>query len=235
MSRSYSGDGDGSGAWEWDFLGKATADIEHGRKYYRAISSRRLSDDWERIYNVGDAVVLNSGDGALWVAQLVNLYEESYEEYETRRMRDSFPVDESETCKHMRCTLRWFESPGDLSSEAQKLSKVPQPLEDEIYVSDHVENEGFNCVTDIKGMAFLMPSNEERERFDDEPDPRYMQETDRVCVVRGFANSSVDNVVRVLDDGELECILKYPCQDRRLHDNSFSLFFQTTQYRGSNT
>lgn len=232
MSRSYSADEGSADEWAWEFLGSGTTDsiVDRGRTYYKAITSRHLADDWERIYNVGDPVVLNSGDGALWVAQLVSLYEESYEEYETRRMRDSFPVEDSEVYKHMRCTLRWFESPSDLSPEAQKASKIPKPYEDEVYVSDHVEQDGFNCVTDIKGMAFLLGSQEDREAFDEEPDPRYVPDLDRVCIVRGFANSSVDNVVRFLYEGELECILKYPCSDRHLHDNSFQRFFETNHF-----
>lgn len=220
ISRPFGPDAPPEPEWDYDFLGTGRPDLVYGRgrKYFKALTMRRAADGLERICNVGDSVVLNSGGGEPWVAQVVELFEETPAEHAARPDDD----DPEDFCL-MRCTLRWYQSPTDISREALSVSRMPPPLAAELYLSDHVEDDGFNCVTEIAGMAFPLDSINTMQLFEEEPDPRYIPELDKVCIVRGFANSSVNNVVRPLDFGELHKILKNPTTDRNLHDNSLWL------------
>lgn len=209
--------------WQWSWYGPGTPDKKpgRGRVYYKGVEAFRRTDNMKRIYNVGDTVNMIGEEHQVWTAQLVDLFQVEPDDEDLRRIlrHDSRRATGDARYEYMRCTLRWFYNPEDMKQETLRRSSVPKQIRNEIYFSDHVEISGFNSITVIDGLAWVLPSKHDRERWLREPDVRYKPSLDIIRIVRTFVNSaSPDLTVRELDTGELNYHLKNPTAEKNLFD-----------------
>lgn len=215
-------------SWRWVGEGKPDPKPRRARVYYNAVEVSRSVDNSVSTYSVGNTVLMNasesSSSGHKWVAQIVNLYEETPAEYKRKKRHRSIRetgvgVDKNMLVfKHMRCTVRWFENPADLSGNWGRNSTIPEPLDNEYYISDHVEEEGFHGVTEIRGRAWPVTSPHNMEVFFQDPGEHFYEDLDRVCVVRCFVKNVEEDKIRNLDSGELAHVLQNPSLDRNLFE-----------------
>lgn len=207
--------------WEWTWVGEGRPDSRpnRGRVYFDKIRGMHSGEELERIYKVGDVVVMNGEQNERWFAQIVELFQVRENDNELREILHMDSRRNAGTAHYelMRCTLRWFYNVGDVSKDALRRSRIPKPIDKEVYFSDHVEKDGYNDVTVIEGLAFAVGSAVAKEQFLREPPERYVELFDHVCIVRCFINSSVEEpVLRNLDKGELNFLLQNPTSDKDL-------------------
>lgn len=194
-----------------------------GRVYYDRLRGYHSGEDLERVYKVGDVVVMNGEHNERWFAQIVEFFQVHENDSELREIlhMDSRRIAGTEHYELMRCTLRWFYNVGDVDKQSFRRSRIPKPESNEIYFSDHVEKDGYNDVTIIEGLAFLVGSSVARKDFLREPPQRYSEDFDHVCIVRCFINSNIDEpVLRSLDKGELHYLLQNPTSEKDLYEKS---------------
>lgn len=217
---------------KWRWVGEPTPDPKprRGRKYYNAVKVTRRSDGSISVFSIGNTVLLNANGetatGKKWMAQIINLYEETAAEYNrqkaSREIKETGPgVDRNSLAyKLMRCTVRWFELAVDLPNARKRQSSklVPRIAEHEYYISDHVEKDGFHGVVEIRGRAWPVVSTDCREAFYREPDSQFLEDYDLVCVVRCFVKNAIEDKVRNLGTGELVHLLSNPTTARNLFD-----------------
>lgn len=213
-------DSDYPDPWKWRWVGGGRQDKKvRGRVFYEQIECYRHYDGIRRRYQVGDVVNM-VGEGASWTAQIVNLFQIKHDDEGLRRIIDYDESNPRAKFELMRCTLRWFYASEDLK-ESIRRSSLPRAIKGETFFSDHVEGRGSNPVTVIDGLAWVLPSVQEKNAFLKEPDLRYQNGLDVINVCRGFVNSAApDFPVRQLDSGELQYLLDNPMDAKNLYDTA---------------
>lgn len=211
--------------WEWSWIGEGRPDSRpnRGRLYFDKIRGVHSGEELDRVYKIGDVVVMNGEQNDRWFAQIIELFQVLENDNELREIlhMDSRRNAGSAHYELMRCTLRWFYNVGDVTKDALRRSRIPKPIENEVYFSDHVEKDGYNDVTVIEGLAFAVGSTAALEQFLREPPSRFVDSFDHVCIVRCFINSSIEEpVLRNLDKGELNFLLQNPLPDKDLYSKA---------------
>lgn len=204
----------------WSWIGSGRKGKKgSGHTLYDHAKVQRLSDGATRRFSVGDPVfVASDPDQQPWVAHLVEMFQIG-DSTPARHGSDSEiqVVEDNSVARRMRCTLRWFYYPSDVSDDSKRLHPMPKPLESEIYFSDHVEDHGSNGLEVIEGRAFLCATEKEAQSVKANYPEDYW-EGDAVCIVRCFYGTSCGDPppIRELEKGELDYLLKHPSTDQDL-------------------
>lgn len=179
----------------WTWLGDAEPHGAPGIVKYSRVSLRCPDEYTTRIFKVGDFVVTNGEeeDGP-WFGQIVEMLHDSSKK------------------PPKRVTLRWCYREEDLSDQAS--AKVPDKpiIENEIFITDHVEKSGSNAVTVIGGIVFLAKSEAELHHLETDEHSE-MEGKDEICLCRTFVNIHKPVRARHLRDGELSYMIDYPTVD----------------------
>lgn len=209
--------------WQWAGPGTPDKRSDRGRTYYNQVSVHRRHINKKRYFKVGDAVVMSGDGGQVWIAQIVNLFQTQHNDIHIKELLRNSTARNDDERRHelMRCTLRWFYNINDMNHHTLSSTRLPKPIPNEIWFSDHVEQDGYNDVQVIEGKAWLFPSAQAQHAFVKDPDPTFDRRKDELRVVRCFVDSNTDHLpVRELERTELDRLLRNPTTDKDLFENS---------------
>lgn len=205
--------------WHWEWVGDGSKERRRRRAavrtHYKAVEASNGAK--RRTYKIGDTVCLRGEESETWVAQIVDLFEVSRNDFQFGAVLG--PAKEGTRYDLMRCTVRWFYNYPDLNKDTYRVCGVPRWIRGEVYFSDHVEQDGYNDVSVISGRAWLFSSKGARDAFLKNPEKEYDAEMDEVRIVRSFVNSKeLLKYMRELEKGELEFLLSNPSADNDLYE-----------------
>ncbi|CAN8073608.1 unnamed protein product [Agarophyton chilense] len=215
----------------WFWVGKGIPDEKRDRRrvFYKSVGLKH-PDGRKRQFKVGDTVNM-AGDEAIWVAQIIELFQVNAHDPELRHIlrTDSLKNESKHHYELKRCTLRWFYNPSDMDWTTLKNCRWPKRLNDEIWFSDHIEKPGYNSVQVIDGRAWLFDNMLEKNEFLANVPEEYDEERDIIRIVRGFVDSKLEDLpARLLFDDELKWLQANPSDDPKLYYNSKRRFENIT-------
>ncbi len=211
---------------QWFWVG--AGDEKNGNTYYKSVryvknvvdKGANKEDNLERIYKVGDTVVIRNGIDRPQVAHLVELFQKGVAVQDDEI--EFVTENTSGIQARMRCTLRWFidHDEEDVQSAKPTHRDFPNLGEGDVVFSEQVHRDDLGIIV---GRAYMCATQEEFEAMKNE-ERNDCGEEDVIRLVRciyGFGHGHTGKL-RELLTGELTKLLENPTTNDALYSSSLN-------------